>query len=56
MGFSHLEKPSHLMKNEPKATFPDLGCGYLWNVMWKELELRSQFCTAFVTILLVLVY
>lgn len=27
------------MKNEPKASFPGLGCGYLWNVMCKELEL-----------------
>lgn len=27
------------MKNEPKGSFPGLGCGYLWNVTCKELEL-----------------
>lgn len=26
-------------KNEPKASFPGLGCGLLWNAMWKQLEL-----------------
>lgn len=37
--FFPLEKLNHLTENEPKAIFPGLGCGSLWNVMWKELEL-----------------